>query len=263
MGDRVKGILLGLLGAVLASLVLLNMFQIESQSTSLNLSSLNIGIEEALAKPQKKLKLEVKIFEGKITSVEEKTIKVESDEFTGELIAVGKWLLISDSEAGVYGWSDIREYINEGDALVVMTTISRKNETFNVLLALKQDDVILVRPIALRYYARGYKHTELYMGIYCKVVGRKGPYLLTEKKGVNGLLIVNPSSKWYKAGHGEVTWSEVVEEFKEGDYIRVFCHNVLVMKKEFSEKFGISFIIWGYSGAMIDLTSGVAITKVG
>jgi len=40
------------------------------------------------------------------------------------------------------------------------------------------------------------------------------------------------------------------------DIIRFFCHNVLIMKQEFAERFGINAIIWGYSGAIIDLTSG-------
>jgi len=49
-----------------------------------------------------------------------------------------------------------------------------------------------------------------------------------------------------------VTWSDVADEFHVGDTIRLFCHNILVMKKEFSEIFGIDVFIWGYSGAIID-----------
>jgi len=261
-GERVRSLLWGLLGIVLTALVLFNTLQVGKQSYPLSLSDLSIGIEEALAKPQRKPRLEVKILEGKITSIGEKVITIESSEFTGELIAIGKWLLISANDAGVYSWSDVKHYVSEGDALIVVTTISRRNKTLNVLLALKQGDVILVRPIVLRYYAKGLKHTKLYMGIYCKVVGRRGPYLVVERNGFTGLLMADPNGKWYKAGYGEVTWNEIVDEFKEGDLVRVFCHNVLVMKEEFSEKFGISFIVWSYSGSIIDLTSGVAITKI-
>ena len=260
VGGRVRKILV--LGAIAVIALILSLFQLPLNLSNTPNLDLNAGIEEVLAKPQRKPRLEVKTFEGRITSIGERAISVESDEFTGELIAVGKWLFISSEDAGVYSWSDVKQYVSEGDALIVMTTISRENKTLNVLLALKQEGVILVRPIMLRYYARGYKHTKLYMGIYCKVVGRRGPYLMVERNGFTGLLMADPSGKWYKAGYGEVTWSEVVNKFKDGDLIRVFCHNILVMKEEFNEKFGISFIVWSYSGSIIDLTSGVAITKV-
>ena len=164
------------LGAIAAVALMLFLFSFQlplSGTPSLDLD-LNAGIGEALAKPQGKPRLEVKAFEGRIASVGERAISVEGDEFAGELIAVGKWLLISANDAGVYSWGDVKHYVSEGDALIVMTTISRRNKTLNVLLALKQGDAILVRPIVLRYYARGYKHTKLYMGIYCKVVGGGG-----------------------------------------------------------------------------------------
>ena len=252
-----------LLGAVLVVLLLTSALSFRGEDVGLSLDDLDVEMEEVLAKPQRRPKLEVKAFEGRVTSIGERSIVVEDDEFIGELIAIGKWLLISSEDAGVYSWSDVKGYVNEGDAFIVMVVVSRGNKTFNILLALKQSNTILIRPIALRYYAKGHKHTRLYMSIYCKVVGRRGPYLVIEKNGVTGLLMADPNSKWYKAGHEETTWSGIVNEFKEGDLIRVFYHNVLVFKDEFREKFGIGFVIWSYSGAIIDLTTGLAITKVG
>jgi len=220
----------------------------------------NAGVE-VLAKPNVKLKFKVKLFEGTITAITDTAITVEAEEFSGNLIAIGKWIYVYEGVIGIAEWARVKNYVEEGRALIAMASITKGNKTLDVLLGLKQENLVLVRPILIRYYTEKHYHTKAYIGIYGKIVSKGGNFLLIENKGIRGLVVVDAESTWYKAGYGLVTWKDVADEFKVGDLIRIFCHNVLILKEEFAERFGFNAVIWGYSGAIIDLTSGTAISR--
>jgi len=205
--------------------------------------------------------VKVKVFEGIITLISNDSITVESEEFSGQLLAKGRWFFIDGSYIGIKSWVKVYCYIEEGEALIVMASISKDDKTINLLLGLKQEDLALLRPIILKQSIRKYAHTKNYFGIYGTILYKGNNYLLINNRGYRAIVAISENSTWYKAGDGLVTWEEVRGEFNDGDRIRVFCHNILILNKELSKYFGFNAIIWGYSGAIIDLTSGVSITK--
>ena len=201
----------------------------------------------------------VEVFKAAVVSVTNSSITVVREEASEELAARGRWLLLSGDAVKVALWDEAKAYIGEGEALMVAASIDRGNRTISVLLGLKQGDVVLARPALLKRWARRHVRTKSYIGVRGEIVQKGSNYLLIQRNGRKGLVIVG--GRWLKAGEGEVEWSDVAEEFRVGDTIRVFCHNVLLMNREFSEVFGIDAVIWGYSGAIVDLTSGVTVSR--
>ena len=200
------------------------------------------------------------VLETKIVSINNSSITIVGED--GEevsLSAIGKWIIISEEIIPATNWTDAMNYVDEGEATVVMGTMARGNETHYICLGLKQGDVMMFKPILLKIYAAHYKHTKTYMGPRGELVDKGKNYMILERDGRK--VIASTRGKWIKAGGGEVTWSDVADEFHVGDTVRLFCHNILVMRKEFSDIFGIDAFIWGYSGAIIDLTSGVALSR--
>jgi len=227
-------------------------FQKLSELTSVTETSLS----ETLAKP---VQNKVKVFNGTITSVANNTIVVSSVEFSGELIAKGRWFLVAEEEVGVRYWVRVKEHLEKGEALIVMISINRDNETFNILLGLKQGGTFFIRPILVKYST--YKWRRGTFEFTCKLIEKRGYSFIVEKRGFKALVIINPDGKWYKAGQGEVLWRDVVNEFNVGDTLWLCTHNVLIFKKEFAKNFGVNAIIWGFSGAIIDLNTGTALAK--
>jgi len=213
---------------------------------------------DMMAKPSEAVK-SLDVLETKIVSVDNSSITVigEDDEEIS-LLAKGKWIIISDEIIPKTRWIDAMSYVKESEA-VVMATITRGNETHYICLGLKQGEIMMFRPILLKIYAAGHKHTKTYMGPRGELVDKGKNYMILEKDGRR--VIASTRGKWIKAGGGEVTWSDVADEFHVGDTVRLFCHNILAMRKEFSDVFGIDGFIWGYSGAIIDLTSGTALSR--
>ena len=214
---------------------------------------------DMMANPSEAVK-SLDVLETKIVSVDNSSITVigEDDEEIS-LLAKGKWIIISDEIIPKTEWIDAMSYVKESEAVVVMATITRGNETHYICLGLKQGEVMMFKPILLKVYAAGHKHTKTYMGPRGELVDKGKNYMILERDGRK--VIASTRGKWIKAGGGEVTWSDVADEFHVGDTVRLFCHNILVMRKEFSDIFGIDAFIWGYSGAIIDLTSGVALSR--
>ena len=214
---------------------------------------------DMMAKPSEAVK-SLDVLETKIVSVDNSSITVigEDDEEIS-LLAKGKWIIISDEIIPKTEWIDAMSYVKESEAVVVMATITRGNETHYICLGLKQGEVMMFKPILLKVYAAGHKHTKTYMGPRGELVDKGKNYMILEKDGRR--VIASTRGKWIKAGGGEVTWSDVADEFHVGDTVRLFCHNILAMRKEFSDVFGIDGFIWGYSGAIIDLTSGTALSR--
>ena len=214
---------------------------------------------DIMAKPLEAVK-SLDVLETKIVSVDNSSITVigEDDEEIS-LLAKGKWIIISDEIIPKTEWIDAMSYVKESEAVVVMATITRGNETHYICLGLKQGEIMMFRPILLKIYAAGHKHTKTYMGPRGELVDKGKNYMILEKDGRR--VIASTRGKWIKAGGGEVTWSDVADEFHVGDTVRLFCHNILAMRKEFSDVFGIDGFIWGYSGAIIDLTSGTALSR--
>ena len=214
---------------------------------------------DMMANPSEAVK-SLDVLETKIVSVDNSSITVigEDDEEIS-LLAKGKWIIISDEIIPKTGWIDAMSYVKESEAVVVMGTINRGNETHYICLGLKQGEVMMFRPILLKVYAAGHRHTKTYMGPRGELVDKGKNYMVLENDGRR--VIASTRGKWIKAGGGEVTWSDVADEFHVGDTVRLFCHNILAMRKEFSDVFGIDGFIWGYSGAIIDLTSGTALSR--
>ena len=214
---------------------------------------------DIMAKPSEAVK-SLDVLETKIVSVDNSSITVIGE--SGEeisLLAKGKWIIISDEIIPKTEWIDAMSYVKESEAVVVMATITRGNETHYICLGLKQGEVMMFKPILLKVYAAGHKHTKTYMGPRGELVDKGKNYMILENDGRRVIALTN--GKWIKAGGGEVTWSDVADEFHVGDTVRLFCHNILAMRKEFSDIFGIDGFIWGYSGAIIDLTSGTALSR--
>ena len=203
--------------------------------------------------------MSIRTAEVTITSIGNSTIVVIENGEAIELSARGFWCMITSDFVNRTVWAKAKDYISEGDATVVIASISRGGETRNLMLGLKQGDVILIKPILLKLWAERHVHTNRYLSVKGQIAYKGGNYLLIERNGLKALAVVG--GKWVKAGAGNVTWEEVADEFKVGDTVRLFCHNILVMRQEFVEIFGINAFIWGYSGAIINLTSGTALSK--
>lgn len=166
---------------------------------------------------------------------------------------------MAEDEVGVYYWTRVKEYVEEDSALIVMVSISKGNKTFNVLLGLRQGGVFIIRPILIKRSVHKWKHGTF--EFTCKLIGKRGYSLMVEKRGFRALVLINPEGKWYKAGYGEVSWKDVMNEFNVGDSLWLCTHNILILRKRFAEVFEISAIIWGFSGAIINLDTGVALAK--
>ena len=210
----------------------------------------------AVTKPKPKLE----VYEVTITAVTNTTIEVTSESLTGELIARGRWIVMTSESISLSNWTESMEYVSEGSATVIVGTIVKGNNTYYILAGLKQGDVSLIRPCTLKYYTRRHIHTKTYMSIKGEISSKGGNFLVLDRNGNKVLVMI--SEKWIKAGEGEVTWSEVADEFRVGDTLRIFYHNLLVLKPQFTEVFGLSAVIWGYSGAIINMDTGTALSKI-
>ncbi|MCD6536621.1 MAG: hypothetical protein J7K49_06285 [Thaumarchaeota archaeon] len=194
-----------------------------------------------------------------VNSIDNSTITVVNE--SGEsikLFAKGRWILISD-EVRAMPWIEAMNYVEGGDALIVMTTLGNGNVTRDILLGIKQEDVILVRPSLLKHCAKGHRHSSTYLSFRGEVADTGENYMILERDGNVVLALAN--GEWVKAGGETVTWKDVSDEFRPGDEVRLFCHNIVVMNDDFAENFGIRGFIWGYSGAIIDLTSGTTLSR--
>ena len=194
-----------------------------------------------------------------VDSIDNSTITVVNE--SGEsikLFAKGRWILISE-EVRVMPWIEAMNYVEGGDALIVMTTLGKGNVTRDILLGIKQGDVILVRPSLLRHCVKGHRHSSTYLSFRGEVTDTGENYMMLERNGNAVLALAN--GEWVKAGGEVVTWNDVSDEFRPGDEVRLFYHNLLVMNDDFAENFGIRGFIWGYSGAIIDLTSGTTLSR--
>ncbi len=202
--------------------------------------------------------LEIDKLEVEIVSVSDTSIIVTTEDGSSlELLAKGRWIVIDDRLV-FRRWANASRYVREGEAIVLVSTIERGNESVNIVLGIRQDGTTLFRPILLKVCAKGYRHTGMYMSVRGELVEKGGNYMVLERNGHK--LLASVRGEWIKAGE-RVKWEDVSSEFNVGDEVRLFCHNILIMNEEFSETFGISGFIWGYSGAILDLTSGVALSK--
>lgn len=195
-----------------------------------------------------------------ITAVDDSSITViGSDGQLLNLFAKGRWIILSEDFLLRTWWNNASNYVGKGEALLFIGYLRRENGARALALGIKQGEVILLRPVMLRLYAKNYRHTGTYMGSRGKLVEKGENYMVLEVDGRRMLAVMN--GVWVKAGGGEARWSDVSDEFRVGDTVRLFCHNILIMYEDFSETFGIDGFIWGYSGAVIDLTSGITLSR--
>ena len=200
-----------------------------------------------------------------VTEVGDSYVAVESDALSGKLVALGTWLYVHGAEAGRARWAEIKDRVSTGPAVAAVVEVERGDKRVLVLAGLRQGEIgeglLIVRPWLLRRCAERLLSTRHYLGIYANVTVSTSHYMLVETRAGAALAILQPGSKWYVAGRGEATWSEVAGEFRKGDLIRIFCHNVLILSDEFAEHMGFKALIWGYSGAIINLTTGTTVCK--
>lgn len=193
-----------------------------------------------------------------VAAVGPSTLTIEREGESIELLASGAWLAVT-GEARKLNWSEAASYLKQGEALVIAASISRGNTTVNLLLGIKQGDLVLVRLAFLKRCAIKHLHTRTYMSVRGEIVEKGGNYLMLSRG--NHTVLVITGGTWVKAGEGEVTWEQASASFNPGDTVRVFCHNILVLNEEFAKAFGFKAIVWGYSGAIINLTNGTALSK--
>ena len=194
-----------------------------------------------------------------ITSVDNSTITVVggSGEVL-ELFARGGWIVISDRVERL-PWNETMNYVGADEAVIARATVTRGNFTGSVLLGLRQGDLLLLRPIFLKHCVKAHRHTSTYMSFRATLADKGENYMTLEREGHK--VIALTKGEWIKAGGATVTWGDVSDEFMPGDEIRLFYHNIVVMNDEFEENFGIKGFIWGYSGAIIDLTTGITLSR--
>ena len=235
--------LASLIGAVLAVLVL--------AASTATLYAANV---EASASARRRAAFE----EAQVTSVSSESITAVIDGSPVELRAGGRWLLIANGVLRKANWSEVAGLIGEGVATLAF--IEGGEGSTYVLLGLKQGDLFAFKPALLKLCARRWLHARIYLSVKARIVDKGSNYLVLERKGHRALAFID--GRWLKAGVGEVEWSQVNDEFKVGDEVRVFCHNVLLMNQGFEEAFDLVGFIWGYSGAIIDLSSGTALSRL-
>lgn len=194
-----------------------------------------------------------------ITKVDNRTITIRSDNSTFEAVAAGRWLLVSESEVGLQPWALAKEYIDEGDASALIANVSWRGEEVMVLLCLKQGDVLVIRPLTLKHYTRVHRHGNF--EFTCRLVEKMGSSLIVEKRGLKALVLLDPDGLWYRAGYGDVEWRDVVDQLSVSDTLWLCTHNILVLKGELADMLGFNALIWGFSGAIMDLTNGLALAK--
>ena len=85
-----------------------------------------------------------------IESIDNSTVTAIISGSEIDLFAKGRWVVISD-EIETLPWIEAMKYVEPGDAVVAMATVTKGNQTGDVLLGIKQGDLILVRPILLKY----------------------------------------------------------------------------------------------------------------
>jgi len=200
------------------------------------------------------------VFQVIITNVSDIGIEVTSSNYNGTLLAKGPWLYISD-RIGKGFWDSVKDMVQEEEAKVLVVVFERNGTRIPVLAALKQDDLILVRPHLVRRSVAGERHTRTYQSLYARVVRVGENYMVIEREGHKILMRIPENSTWFVAGGEVKTWAELKENFSEGDVIRVFYHNIVVFRSGFEEFTELKGFLWGYSGAIIDLSNGFTITR--
>ncbi|MCD6509396.1 MAG: hypothetical protein J7L11_03275 [Thermoprotei archaeon] len=201
------------------------------------------------------LRRRIHTFEGVIATITNSTIAVIKNNITIRLIAKGRWVLITDSAVNITTWTNAMGYISEGNAVVVAVNVPRGNGTLRVLIGLKQNRTILMRPILIRHLIQRSIHDE--KEFTCTLLAKGDKLILVEARGIRMLAVIG--GRWYKAGESETTWSNVSDEFRIGDRLWLCCERFLVLKPNFAN---LRIIVWGFSGAIIDIDSGTALLKV-
>ncbi len=198
----------------------------------------------------------IRFFKANITLIADSYI-IANDSI--KLITGGRWLVISNNLTAIQYWSKVKSYIDDGLALLIIASITRNGRAYNVLLGLRQNSKVLLRPALIKCCKLKYLHGAV--EFTCKLIGRRGFSLLVEKKGFKALILLNPNGKWRRAGNGDVYWRDVVNEFNIGDTLWICTHNILILKPVLAKFTGVNALIWGFSGAIIDLSNGLALAK--
>ncbi len=206
---------------------------------------------------QSKLEHRIKVFKATIAEVTNNTITIQVNNTSIRLLSLGKWIIVSDGIVDFCKWNKIKGYVKQSEALVVVLTVRRMNKTLSILLGLRQENLTLFRPQLLKFAI--YKRRHGTFEFACKLLAKGNSLILIEARKFKFITVVK--GKWIKAGDGIVSWSDVVNEFNVGDRLWICCHNIVVFKPKFIRIFGVHGLIYGFSGALIDIDSGIALVK--
>lgn len=207
----------------------------------------------------KDLRKAITVEEVVVTSINNSTITIlEESGAEMKLLAKGIWVVIAD-RAERLPWIEAMNLVREGKAKAIILTRNAENGTKGILLGLKQDETVFFRPILAKTCARGHRRASIYLSFRGEVEKIGENYMILKRR--NQIILALTRGNWTKAGDGEVGWRDVSSEFNQEDEVRLFYHNLVVMNNLFAENLGIRGFIWGYSGAIIDLTSGTTLSR--
>ncbi|RLE56053.1 MAG: hypothetical protein DRJ40_06495 [Thermoprotei archaeon] len=208
------------------------------------------------------LKHRVKFIRANVTIIEitENYIVVTYGEQVLNLTTRGMWLAISSENiVSAIPWSKAMEYVREGQAVVEGVVVKGVNATRSILLALKQGSTVLLRLRYLRHLVKKVVHDE--KETTYRLLAKGDRFILVEKsiRGRKVKFLAHVGGRWYRAGYGFVNWTDVVDEFNIGDRLWMCAEGYAILRPNIA---GIRVIIFGFSGAIVDLNTGVALVKV-
>ncbi|RLF22390.1 MAG: hypothetical protein DRN15_09165 [Thermoprotei archaeon] len=178
------------------------------------------------------------------------TVLIENREVT--MFTRGLWILISNTTVDIVPWKHAAECIDKGRATIAFTHVSRGNRTLYVLLGVRQEEVILIRLLVLRHLAHRRVGLRKFTG---KLMAKGDELIMVRTKDVRVLAIVK--GRWYRVGHGEVTWSDVSSEFHAGDRLWL-CGRVWLLERS---PLKVHIAICYLDGALVDIDQNITLLR--
>ena len=198
-------------------------------------------------------------FQAEIRHVSDLGVEVSSGVFNGTVLGVGKWIYI-DTEIGRDRWKNIMDKVEEGDAYILMGVTERNGTRVHVLLALKQEGLLLLRPKFILRSVSEHRTGHMFFMIKGEVLRTGDNYLIVKARDNSFLLKIARNSTWTLAGNGDVTWSDIKTEFTPGDSVTIYFRKLIVFNDLFAEFTGFKFAGYGV-GTVVDVSNGITITR--
>ncbi len=203
----------------------------------------------------------IQLIEGYIVHVSDSGITIYTREFNRSVSAEGNWIYIGEG-VGRANWTTIKDFIPRGRAKILVLNTFGEETSDAILLALKTEHLIMVRIGLMRRAVKVHRYSFDYQSLYGKIVKVGENYIILKRGEIKILVVIPEDSIWFRAGSGKDRWINYREVFSEGDILRIFFHDRVVFKDRFAKFTGLKVVIWGYSGAIIDLTNGETLVRV-